>query len=253
MYCPYCATKFSNDELHTTDQIIYLKKAAEEQAKEYIYGQIDEMFGKLAKNSTGNRSVKITHTPIRYKAMHIQPHYKEHKVDSELICPDCGFRFQVYGLFGFCPGCGTENMMIYDANLMIIRKEINESQSPERSLRHAYSDLVSTFQIFCEKKVPAGSTDVPSFQELFLTRKFFKDACGVDIFKNLSDDDLLILRCVFQKRHIYQHSEGQITELYLKKVPEDYKLLGTKAVLSLDEFEKAARIIRGVLGALVIG
>jgi sarcosine oxidase delta subunit len=40
MHCPYCGTQFSNNELHTKEQVRYLQRAAEEQALEYMHGEI---------------------------------------------------------------------------------------------------------------------------------------------------------------------------------------------------------------------
>ena len=34
----------------------------------------------------------------------IKQNYTEHSVDTELSCPECNVSFQVYGIFGFCPG-----------------------------------------------------------------------------------------------------------------------------------------------------
>jgi hypothetical protein len=41
-------------------------------------------------------------------------------------------------------------MLVYDANFNIIEREISQSKTPERGLRHAYGDLVSTFEKFCQ-------------------------------------------------------------------------------------------------------
>lgn len=43
-----------------------------------------------------------------------------------------------------------------------------------------------------------------------------------------------------------------INEKYVKKIPEDNKLLGTKAVLTFEEFWEAALILRKVIDKLII-
>jgi hypothetical protein len=250
MRCPYCGESFSNDQLHTQPQIQHLERAAEEQALEYMHGEIDKMFGNLAREFRGNSFVNFSYTPTRYRAKPVFPDYREKKVDTELQCPECSFRFQVYGIFGFCPRCGTENMLIYDANLAIIRRDIQNADNPRRALRHAYSDLVSTFQVFCAKKAKRFPLDKPSFQELFPAKKFFKDAAGVDILDTISDANLLTLRRVFQKRHACQHADGKVTDSYIKKMPEDKHLIGQDVGLSLEEFEDGARVLRHILDRL---
>lgn len=250
MFCPYCGIAFSSNELYTAEQLRYLRKAALEKAREYVFGEFDKTFGDLARHSSGNRFVQIKHTPIRYKAKRITPRYKERDVDSEISCPECGFRFQVYGVFGFCPGCRAENMRVYDAYLTTIRDEIEQAGNNDRALRHAYSDLVSTFQIFCNKRCLAGTENKPSFQELYPTRGFFKKSLSIDIFAGLSESEILVISRVFQKRHVGLHADGMITEKYVRKIPQDRSLLGTKARLSLQEFEEAAKVLRKVIDNL---
>jgi hypothetical protein len=202
MYCPYCGTLTPNDHLHTKVQVRHLERQAEEKAREYMYGEIDKMFGKLSREFRGNSFIKVEHKPTHYRAKHVFPLYREHKVDTELLCPECSFRFQVFGIFGFCPGCGTEHILIYDANLTILRREIEGSDNPRRALRHAYGDLVSTFQTFCSRKAKGLEGDKPSFQELFPARKYFKQSSGVDILEGLGDADLLTIRRRDRRGHI---------------------------------------------------
>src|SRR5437763_1221827 len=145
MYCPYCGDQFAKESLFTPDQLKHAEAQAVELAKEHVYGEIDKMFGNLA-GKFRSGPLRITHKPIRYRAKPVPPAYREKDVDSELGCPECGVVFQVFGIFGFCPGCRTENQLIYDANLAILRQEFANANDRDRALRHAYSDLVSTFE-----------------------------------------------------------------------------------------------------------
>lgn len=253
IYCPYCGVLFEKSELNTADQSAYFKEAVLEKAKEHAFAEIDKMFGNLARQNIPNKFVKFKHKPIRYCAKPVYPKYEEKKVDSELTCPECNSRFQVYGIFGFCPVCKNENILIYDANLDIINHEIESAIEPDRALRHAYSDLVSSFEIFCKKKAKQITTDVTRFQILFETRRFFKQHLKIDILSNLKPNEELTIRRIFQKRHSYEHNEGMITEKYIKNVPEDKNLLRTKAILSKEEFNHGAKILRKIIDNLISG
>ena len=252
MFCPYCGIKYSNNELWTDDQNRYTRAVVEDQAKAYTLGEIDKMFGKFARQTSSSKYFKFTYKPINYPARQIRPHYDEPQVDSELICPECHFRFQVYGIFGYCPGCRTENLLIYDANLEIIKREVASGQDSQRALRHAYADLVSTFESFGKKKAKLFTDETVHFQMLFDVRKLFIDNLGADIFNGLSNDDLLTLRRVFQKRHAYEHLQGIIDKKYIRMIPEDVHLLNQKAELSLDEFIQAAQALRQVLENILL-
>jgi hypothetical protein len=198
----------------------------------------------------GSKFIKYKPGPSPRKRP-IIPRYSERKVDTELECADCGTRLQVYGIFGYCPGCQCENLMIYDANWAIIKRQFDNSTDTVRQLRHAYGDLVSTFEVFCKRKAARITNDSANFQVLFDARRFFKEHAKIDILDNVSAPDLLSLRRVFQKRHVCIHAGGEITEQYVRMIPEDKSLIGTQVHLSLEELEEAARGMRIALGDLV--
>lgn len=247
MYCPYCGTPHSKQELNTDEQRAYFREAALEEAKKYLYDEVDKVFGQTQRNPKRSKVVTFKHRPIRYRRKPIPPRYREHRVDSELICSECGYAFQVYGVFGYCPSCRSENLWIYDANVAIIESEISTSSDPERVLRHAYSDLVSTFESFSRSLANLITRDPTRFQVLTDVRRFFKRHLNVDIFDELDLDEILTLRRVFQKRHVYEHNRGIVNHMYTRKIPEDAHLLGQPAPLSLDEFRAAVQILRKVL------
>ena len=252
MYCPYCAQKFSENELHTSDQEEYILEAAKEEA--FVYAQkelqkvLKDTFGRPTSRKSG---ISFSYKPGKIKKRTVAPKYSEREVDSELQCPSCSTLFQVYGIFGYCPGCREENIIIYDTNWSIIKREIDSAENTDRALRHAYSDLVSTFEIFCQRKASRIISERCHFQVLFEARRFFKKHLSVDILHGLSHDELLALRRVFQKRHAYIHAGGKITEKYIKMIPEDSALLNSNAELLLEELELASKGMRTSLSTLV--
>ena len=249
MYCPYCGERFRKDELFTKDQLKYAEAQGIERAKEYVYGEIDKMVAGMARRFRSG-PVRMTDTSIRYRAKAVAPTYREKKVDSELSCPDCTARFQVFGVFGLCPGCKSENQAVYDANLAILRRELATARDQGRALRHAYSDLVSTFEHFCVGRASDELRDT-QFQDLFEARRAFREQRGVDIVGTLAAEELLTLRRVFHKRHAHIHNRGLIGDRYVRKVPEDAQLLGQPAQLSLEEFEAGAKALRRVIDRIV--
>lgn len=246
MYCPYCGDRFDKSELLTGEQMEYIKEVTAEQALEYISAELGKMFKSGLANSR-----YVTFKPGKpYRAKPIVPRYTERRVDSEILCPVCGARFQIDGIFAHCVGCGTENIAVYDANLEVIRGEVAAAGNSQRVLRHAYNDLVSTFESICGRRSAAIAAEHGSFQDPYEARRFFKTNAGTDMLAELDDDQRLAVRRLFHKRHAWQHSHGLITERYVKKVPEDRDLLGTEASLSMLEFESGAAAVRMMLDAL---
>lgn len=247
LHCPYCGVRFSRNSLFTSPQLKYAKEAAIEEARIYAIDEIQKMFNKAFRGSKN-----ITYKPGRPpRKRTVRPHYVERDVDTEFECAECSIRFQVYGIFGYCPGCSCENLQIYDANWANIKRKLDTAPDKDRQLRHAYGDLVSTFEVFCNRKAKRVSQENGSFQVLFDARKYFKTHAGVDMLANITGDDLLALRRVFQKRHVCIHAGGEITDRYVKMIPEDSKLLGTQVVLTVEELDTAATAMRIALGELV--
>src|ERR1041384_983686 len=106
MYCPYCGERFKKDAFFTRDQQCYLEAVAEEKATEYAHAEIAKMLhSSFGRNSSSGLTFTVETSP--YRPQQIYPSYTERKVDSELKCPQCETRFQIFGIFGFCPGCRT--------------------------------------------------------------------------------------------------------------------------------------------------
>lgn len=250
MHCPYCGEIAPKMELRTKDQEQYIHEAALEIARKVAFDTIDEVFGKSPRIKRGS-GVTIKNYPIKYKEKKITPSYSESSVDTQLTCPTCKTNFQVYGIFGYCPSCRSENIIIYDTNIEIIKREFNASENKERALRHIYSDLVIAFETFCSKKYSSELNNKPNFQDLFEARKYFQKYLSIEIFHNLTDKELLNLRRVFQKRHLYIHSDGIINEKYIKKIPEDKNKLGVKAKLNYEEFNQAVNSLRKIIEVII--
>lgn len=248
MFCPYCGDKFDNDELWRTEHIEYAKKVAAEEMLAAAHKDIQNMFKKAFSESKG-----ITYKSSRpYRKKPISPP-KERLVDSEIECPECNNKFQVDGIFGYCPCCRFENILLYDANWELIKQEIERSSNKERALRHAYSDLVSTFENFSRKRATRLSIDQGRFQNIDHTRRQFKSKVGLDIFSGISSIQLRAIKRVFEKRHVAEHNECIISKRYIEQIPEDSDFLGQRAQLSIGELEEAALILRRVLDNLVDG
>lgn len=248
--CPYCGEPSSRNSTHTKEQLEYAKEYAAEQAFREIQKELQRTLSK-AFGGASSRRYGVSFKPGRIEKRTVRPIYRERDVDTEIECAECALAFQVYGIFGYCPRCRCENLQVYDANLAIIEREVEASDHSERSLRHAYSDLVSTFDSFCSQRAMRLGGSAGTFQDPFDARRFFRDKLGIDILESIEQADMLSVRRVFHKRHVHTHASGRITERYVRKVPEDANLLGEQASLSFDELKAGALAVRTALANLV--
>jgi hypothetical protein len=245
MFCPYCATLFDKSELITNDQLDYVREAGMEKARAYMFNKLRDIFKEATRGNKGLRwKPGNTYIP---KA--VSPNYLEKKVDSELECFQCKAVFQVYGTFGYCPSCKCDNSLIYDTNMQLILKEIEGSTNKDRALRHAYNDLVSTFENFCKNK---NTSDMKyNFQNLENAKLFFQDHFSIDMLQGLSLDEVLSIKRIFQKRHVYQHNRGIVDQRYINIIAEDSNLLNMEAPLTREEFIKGSEAMRKILVKII--
>ncbi len=242
LYCPYCGKNQKNDNLDTKQQAKAIDEIAGQIGLKMVEDEMDKIFKNLARTS---KSITYKQSP-RARVNKITKHL-EKEIDTEIGCSNCSTKFQVFGIFGFCPGCGEDNIMIYEANLQIILKEINNSDNPKRNLRHAYKDLVTTFELYSKRVARINKLGDARFQNLLNTKKFFKKY-DLDIYKGLIHTEKVIIKRIFEKRHAYEHRAGEINDSYIKNVPEDSKLLGKIAELSIEEFSAGVDIIKKIIG-----
>lgn len=249
LICPYCGEKNPIYDMWTESQANYARDIATEEIMSTVHAEIDKVLNNLGRSSGSNSMIQFRTKSTPYVKRSISAPIDK-KIDSEIECSECQGKFQVYGIFGYCPLCKYENIKIYDANLAIIEREVDLSDNKDRALRHAYGDLVSSFENFC-KKYSSENKSV-NFQSLRNAKKYFKKQNDIDIYEGLTDSDKTKIKRVFMKRHVYVHSEGIITDQYVKEVPEDSSLFGEKAVLSKEELVEGAKILRDIINNIVM-
>jgi uncharacterized Zn-finger protein len=251
MFCPYCGGEFNKDKLFTKDQLDHARRVVEEKFYKHAHDEFSRMLHDTFGRHSGSGMLRWEVKTTPYRERRIRPKYQELKVDSALTCNHCSTRFQVDGIFGYCPKCRSEHIRVYEANLGIIRQEVERHGNQDRALRHAYCDLVSTFELVCKRRAKKITPEDGRFQNLTATKEFFKKHTATDVFASLSASEELTLRRVFQKRHLFTHGENFIDDKYIKLVPEDTHLKGTTPVLSMIEFEAGAEALRRVVDRIV--
>lgn len=242
LYCPYCGELQPNDNLWTMEQTQQATEIATSVGQRYIEDELEKMF-----KSTFRNSKFIKYTPGRKTIPRTSvTRHLEKPVDSEIECPICKLKFQIYGIFGYCPSCREESLLIYETNLQIIIQEINSASDKTRALRHAYNDVVSTFEGYCKLVAKRSGLEDTNFQNLTSTKKLFKKY-QLDIYRDISESEKTTIKRVFEKRHAYQHAQGLITEKYIQNIPQDKKLLDTKAQLSVSELTEGIDVLKKIL------
>lgn len=250
-YCPFCGFDANIDQWFTTEQV----EQAKSQAIQKIQCDFEDALSKGIK--AANRKLNNSfnkRTPLKMSVSYKgsgkifvdMPASALEEMKQKIICPFCGFRYEVIGSGFFCPKCGensatqTFNNTIEKVrgnikNVSIIYKTLAKDNKDEAtrtcdSLRiNSIGDLVIAFQRLCEsiykKIMPNDKIRKNLFQRLDDGSSKYKNATGLGYEDLISKSELDKLKICFQKRHCFNHNDGIVDDDYINKSGDNsYKI-----------------------------
>src|ERR1017187_5311807 len=132
------------DKLLGIGQIGYVKSVALGKIREAVRQELKAMeFNIPPRGPFGiGISLKVkpgAPVPIRW--------YREKNLETELICNQCGLRYAIYGVFGWCPDCGVHNsLQILGKNLELAMKKLALAESVEKDLAETVTVQMATYR-----------------------------------------------------------------------------------------------------------
>jgi len=254
-YCPYCGHSGEHNKFFTREQIEY--------AKSVVFHQITDAFLKDMKRLEFDHkprgafgigiSMKVQGRPqpVRY--------YRERALETQIVCNRCTLRYAIYGVFAYCPDCGTHNsQQILEKNLELAEKEVilaTGGGHPEMSdylVADALENIVSAFDGFGREicRVNAalasgqGKAENISFQNLFRARDRVRELFGFDLSAGIVNSEWEFANRCFQKRHLLAHKMGIIDEAYVQSTKDPLAAVGRKVRIENGEPADLAGVIR---------
>lgn len=257
-HCPYCGHKSDMSEFNTAEQIEYAKSVAIKQIMGALQKDL-EQWGRELERSTRNSFIKMkvdfkreTH-PIQY--------YREKQLETSVTCEVCTLEYAIYGVFAFCPDCGTHNsIQILNKNMELVEKEIafaataDDSELSKRLIEDALENAVSAFDgfgratssAFASKSSDENQAREISFQNIQNARNRIQTLFGFDFASIISEKEWeTVIRC-FQKRHLLAHTMGVIDEEYIKKSKDPSAIVGRKIVITQDEVLELTKLLKSI-------
>jgi hypothetical protein len=241
-HCPYCGHEASQNKFFTKAQVEYAKSVV-----------LNKVTDALLKDLKG---LEFNHPPrgsfgigISMKVMgHPRPihHYREKKLETEVVCDQCTLRYTIYGVFGYCPDCGVHNsLQILNKNLDLVEKLLAVAKTQDTAIaqnliENALEDCVSAFdgfgretcRVFSSKATHPEKAIEIRFQNIANAQERVRELFVVDFASSLTTDDWMKVQCAFQKRHLLSHKMGVVDEAYLSATGETQSLLGRKVPLA---------------------
>jgi len=252
-HCPYCGHEDEMAKFHTRAQVEYAKSMVLNKVTGAIIKDLKSMeFNHRPKGGFGiGISMKVSGRPmpIRY--------YREKQLETEVVCTQCSLRYMIYGVFGYCPDCGTHNtVQILNANLQLIEKvlgvaDVQELNVAQSLIQNGLEDCVSAFDGFgrelCRVRAKMASEPAKaaklSFQNLEGARKNLLALFNIKLDENLTEGEWNAAVRSFQKRHLFSHKMGVADDDYVHKSGDLKAVAGRKIGVDANEVRELIRII----------
>ena len=244
-HCPYCGHSGPQDTFFTQEQLEYARSVALRRITDAIHADLKALeFDHKPSGPFGiGISMKVTSSapyPISY--------YREKELETEVICDQCTLRYAIYGVFGWCPDCGSHNsLQILSKNLEIAGKELKLAEAAEADLAEylvgdALENIVSAFDGFGREVCRQRGADI-HFQNIGGARKKVQDQFGFDFADPIAADEWDAACRLFQKRHLLAHRMGVVDADYVQRANDPSAVIGRRIRVSRDEVSSAMIII----------
>jgi hypothetical protein len=261
-HCPYCGHRGDQRTFWTPEQLEYAKSVALRRITEAVIKDLKslEFSYNPPRGSFGiGFSMKVEGRP------HPIRHYREKRLETEVICDNCTLRYAIYGAFGFCPDCGVHNShQILAKNLDLAEKQITLARQVDTDLANhltgnALEDAVSSFDGFGREtcRIRAASATSPSkaenlsFQNLAGARQKVQDLFNIDLAANITSDEWNFACRCFQKRHVLAHNMGVVDDAYLRATADPRAIAGRKIAIDTEEVVNLVSLLRKIGAALL--
>lgn len=251
VWCPLCRHEAIADQWFTIEQVEHAKAETLAIMQGKIHNALRSGAQKFnrrqPKNSFISMSMKVSGGP---KRTHTIPAKAAELMQLEIQCESCEARFAVIGSAYFCPACGYNSVTrtFSDSlrkirakmeNVEVVRNALIESVGKDEAeltcrslIETCISDGVVAFQKYCEGMYePYGSTPFNAFQRLDQASSLWKKAVQKGFESWLSDEEIKILKILYQKRHLLAHNEGIVDSKYIQKSGDSTYKEGQRIVI----------------------
>jgi len=186
-------------------------------------------------------------------------HYREQRLETEVVCDKCTLRYSIFGVFAYCPDCGAHNSrQILDKNLDLSLKqlelaaEIESNDLAKHLTEDALENVVSAFDGFGRElaKVNADKATAPtralkvSLQSLDSAHTALQDLFGVDIKSTVSTAEWELAVRSFQRRHLLAHKMGVVDQKYIDATGDASISVGRKITITAEAVRDLIVIVR---------
>ena len=256
--CPYCGTQAPSDHFWTQAQIEY----AQSVAFSHLVGEFTKSLKRLERKPDPRAFLSIG-IKVEGKPVPIA-YYREVDLEQRLTCGNCTLQYAIYGVFGYCPDCGSHNsLQILLNNLRLVDQvlalaETADAEIGRKLIESALADCIAAFDGFCREVATVNSDRAAkpkkaaslSFQNITAAAEAVEALFGVKMSEPLTDSEWEQLNRCFQKRHLLSHRMGVADQKYVERSGDDPGLIGRRVSITADEVEQLASSLAKVASHL---
>lgn len=236
---------------------------------------VHKTFGNMLERSFGNRpksrgGMFSISFEVKKGSLPSVRYYAEEKLNQEVVCDKCTFKYAIYGVSFHCPLCGKGNILQhFERSVNTIKILVAESERigqqygahvTESILGNALEDVIGLFEGFlkyayriavrknhtkedAEKLIQKIKVN---FQRLTGAEEFFRRDLSIEIFQNLTIPERESLETAFAKRHVLTHNLGLIDEKYRDKA-QRWDRVSSELIIESEDVLMALESVRKVL------
>lgn len=271
VHCPMCGHIDTLDKWWTQQQLDDMREIASSWAMNYLSNEIGKTFKNLERKTRHNKFVKFKYKPNRKISFVNNPIGQSEEWELEIECEKCGTHYSVIGSAYFCPCCGYNSVEnVLNESLDTIIKMIDSIQEVKETFTAMYGldkaetmcrsmlegtlgDIVSAYQKFAEMKFKSLSDKkvrVNDFQMVEKGSDLFRKACGKGYEEWLSEYEILRMNLFFQRRHLIEHNNGIVDQMYIDKSGDSSYSVGQRIVVKEKDTKELLAIIEKLTNGL---
>jgi len=273
MFCPMCGHQDdSMNSWMTQEQYDQAIEVAKAYALGIFQDHMDKAFKSLANSTRNNKYCKITYKPGKRISYDNMPITQTEEWELDIKCSNCNTEYSVVGNAYFCPKCGNNNILDnIEESLLIIKRVLDSNDKLfdmfsklygkdhaticcREILENSLGDIVSNFQSFAyeifKRKRPEVKVRVNDFQIVDVGNKLFNNNFGIKYTDFITDAEYNEMNIYFQKRHIIEHLNGIVDEMYLEKTNDTNYKVGQRIIIRKSDIENLLKIITKLCNSL---
>jgi uncharacterized Zn finger protein (UPF0148 family) len=249
MFCPYCDCRAPAAAFTTENQRAFLNRQRELwitafQGGENVTIDLDSIASELPQN-------RPFWTP------------KEEQQQFHFVCEKCKTSCDILGEYASCPVCGTRNSLgVFKRHLDALDNEFHRADAAiqDRTEREtAWASLlprfVSAFEAMADDlgaqllKLPLTvkrrkEVERLSFQRIIEAEERLHEWFGIEIFINLTPEDIEFLNREFNQRHLLVHRAGRVDDEYIQKTGDTSVRLHQSIRIRSKEIARLSKLLR---------